>query len=114
MAVMLFRQRVFLPVVMQRTQVDMRSGVIGIDFEHLLVHFDGLRLMVGVFLQRDAARKQLSRVGRRRFRATRYGSTGHEPLSGSEVKHELAGDGFDHFALVTEGDAVSGGEGASF
>ena len=61
----------------------------------------------------EEAREQLRRVSRRRFRATRDGSTGHEPLAGSEVKHELSGDGFDHFALVTEGNALPGGEGTS-
>jgi hypothetical protein len=117
-AVMLFRQRVILPVVMQRAQVDVRGGVVRIEFQDPLIGRDRLGLGIGVFFKRNALREKASNVGGNRSRpdqrsgAFRTRGTGDDFVSSGKVEHELAGNGLDQFTFVTESNAVPSAEGA--
>src|SRR5271155_1794454 len=115
---MLLRQCVILPVVMQRAQINVCGGVVGIEFEHSLISRDRLDLGVGIFLEGNALREKPSNIGWDRSRldqrswAFRTCGAGDYFVSSGEVEHELAGNGLDQFAFVTECNAVSGAEGA--
>ena len=112
--VMPFGERVFLTVVVERTQVDVRGGMHGIHVENLQVSCDRLALRGGIFFQHDPARKQVGNVGNHQFRSIPR-RAGHDfTLFGGEIEHELSGDGLQQPALVPESNAVSAAIGASF
>src|SRR2546429_35841 len=46
-----------LPVIVKSAQINVRCGMRGLKFEHLLVGGDSFSLGVGIFFQRDATRK---------------------------------------------------------
>ena len=53
---MFFRQLVFLPVVMQGADINVRRGMLRVHFQHSLVRHDRLRLIRRVVFQRNATR----------------------------------------------------------
>ena len=112
-AVVLLGEQVFLPVVVERAQVDVRGGVIGIHVQNLQVNGDGFALGRGVFFEHDAAGKQVGDVGDDQFRPG-AGRAGYNFFFGSEIEHELSRDGLKQVAVVAKGDAVSALIGAGF
>src|SRR2546428_1243590 len=105
--VMLLCQRVFLPVVVKRAQVDVSGGVIGIKLQHALVGLNRKGMLAGIFLQSDPTGKQFSNISGRGFgfynrdlRAAYY------TLLGGKVEHELAGNGLNQLALMAESDPM--------
>ena len=107
-AVVVFGEREILAVVVERAQIDVRGGVHGLEFEHLMVGGDGVGLGVGIFFKRDAAREP-----RRNFILARTGLGTSAQACWSrtfsrdvKVHQELAGDGLQQFALVAERNAV--------
>src|SRR4051794_18494260 len=99
---------------MQRAEVNVRSSVIWIEFQYLLIHFDRLGLMIGIFFERDTTCEQLGGIGRGRVRIARNRRAADDPLSRRKIKHELAGNRLQHFALMAKRNAVSSGESSSF
>ena len=57
LAVMLFREREILTVVIERAQIDVRRRMRWLKLEHLMIGGNRFGLRVGIFFQRDAARK---------------------------------------------------------
>src|ERR1700687_5752868 len=57
LAVMLFGQSKILAVIVERSQINVRGRVRRLDGEHLMVGRNRIGLSVGIFFQRDAARK---------------------------------------------------------
>src|SRR5712692_1880941 len=106
-AVVLFGERVFLTVVIESAQIDVRRGVHGIHIENLHIDNDRLALRGGIFFQRDPTRKQVGNVGNHQFRPiTRR--AGHDFfVFGREIEHELSGDGLKQPPMVPKSDAAS-------
>src|SRR5205823_10606082 len=104
---MLLCQRVFLPVVVKRAQIDVGGGVIGIKLQHALVGLNRKGVLAGIFLQHDPPGKQFSNVRGRGFGFyNRNLRTAYYTLLGGKVEHELAGNGLNQLALMAKSDPM--------
>ena len=112
-AVVALGSRIFLPVVVESAEIDVRGSVIGIHFQNLRIDSDGLVLCARFFFQGDPARKQLGNVGDDQFRSgTRR--AGHYFFLSPEIKHELPGDRLHESSLMPKGNAPPALVGARF
>src|SRR6204780_73842 len=77
--VMLFGMSEILPIVIERSQVDMRRGMHRFEVKHLVICGDCLTLSIWIFFQRDSARKPRRNLmlARTRFRSRDW-RAGHD------------------------------------
>ena len=64
--VMFFRHPVFLPVVVKGTEINMRRGMLRIEFQHLLIRRDRLYLIARILFECDTTRKKFAHIRRGR------------------------------------------------
>src|ERR1035438_10025092 len=107
LAIMLFGESEILAVVIKRTQIDMRSRVGSLDFEHLMIRGNGLRLSVGILFEGDASREPcrsfvLAGTGLGLW----HGRGGQDFLALGKIHQELTCDRLQQPALVAESHAV--------
>src|SRR3984957_9146468 len=108
-AVMLLRQSVILPVVMQRAQVDMRRRVLGIQLQNPLISRNRLSLRMRIFFKRDALRENPSHIRGNRSRPAHRGSfAGYNFIPGREIEHELSGNRLKQPACMAESHPMPG------
>src|SRR5437660_9960311 len=98
---MLLCQRVFLPVVVKRAQIDVGGGVIGIKLQHALVGLNRKGVLAWIFLQHDPPGKQFSNVRGRAFGFyNRNLRTAYYSPMGAKVEREHRGTWLNPLAAL--------------
>ena len=91
--VVFFGQSEVLTVVVKRSQVDVRGGVVRLKLEGFLVGNKGFGLGRGIFFERDAAGEPGGGIVLTRSGVCRgnWGAA-HDLFASGEIQHELSGD----------------------
>ena len=100
----------FLPIVIERPQIDVGGSMRRRQVEHLMISRDGFGMRIRIFFQRDAAGEPgIHFVVARRGLRPGNRSGGHYFLAFGKVHKKLPGDRLQQLAFVAERYPVLGG-----